>query len=103
MRCTVSPKRTIRLGVTDPIESILQGVALILGTRQNSVPQYRDFGIPWDFIDRPAQIAKTLMFAKVREALLEFVPEATLINLNFMSAPDDPGHVYPVAEVEIIS
>lgn len=102
MSYTVSGKeRVIRLGVTDETEAALQGVSLILGTRKGSVPQYRDFGIPWDFQDRPAQIGKALMFAKVREAIMEFVPEAELVGLKFIDDPDDPGHTYPVAEVEI--
>lgn len=103
MSYTVSPKeRVIRLGVTDKTEAALQGVALILGTRQGSVPQYRDFGIPWDFQDRPVQIGKALMFAKIREQILEFVPEADLVGLDFVDDPEDPGHTYPVAEVEIL-
>ena len=102
MTYTVSEKAyPIRLGVTDKTESVLQGIALILGTRKGSVPLYRDFGIPWDFLDRTVPDGKTLMFAKVREAIMEYVPEAELIGLNFADDPDDPGHTYPVAEVTI--
>lgn len=102
MRYIVSDKeRVIRLGVTDKTEAALQGVALILGTRKGSVPQYRDFGIPWDFQDRPAHIGKALIFAKIREAIMEFVPKAELVGVSLVDDPDDPGHTYPVVEVEI--
>lgn len=103
MSFRVSAKeRVIRLGVADKTEAVLQGVALILGTRQGSVPQYRDFGIPWDFLDKPVQIGKAILFAKIREAIMEFVPEAELVGLEFVDDPEDAGHIYPVAEVEIV-
>ena len=102
MSYTVSPQeRVIRLGVTDKTEAALQGVALVLGTRVGTVPQFRDFSIPWDFQDRPVQVGKAIMFSKVREAIMEFVPEAELLGLTFVDDPDDPAHTYPVAEVEI--
>lgn len=102
MSYKVSPReRVIRLGVTDKTEAALQGVSLVLGTRIGSVPQYRGFGIPWDFQDRPVHIGKALIFAKVREAIMEYVPEAELVGLDFVDDQDDPGHTYPVAEVEI--
>ena len=54
MSYTVSPsnKRKIKFNVTDPVESVLQNIAVILSTPKGSVPMYRDFGISVDILDR---------------------------------------------------
>ena len=59
MRYTVSAASTgtLRFNETDRVASILQNITMILSTRKGSVPLYRDFGLPMDFVDRPAPVA----------------------------------------------
>ncbi len=70
MSYTVSPsnKRKIKFNVTDPVESVLQNIAVILSTPKGSVPMYRDFGISVDILDRPIPVAKAMMTADIKEA-----------------------------------
>ena len=71
MSYTVSPsnKRKIKFNVTDPVESVLQNIAVILSTPKGSVPMYRDFGISVDILDRPIPVAKAMMTADIKEAI----------------------------------
>ncbi|MCI8757344.1 MAG: GPW/gp25 family protein [Oscillospiraceae bacterium] len=54
--------------MTDPVESVLQNIAVILSTPKGSVPMYRDFGISVDILDRPIPVAKAMMTADIKEA-----------------------------------
>ena len=78
MSYTVSPsnKRKIKFNVTDPVESVLQNIAVILSTPKGSVPMYRDFGISVDILDRPIPVAKAMMTADIKEAIERWEPRA---------------------------
>ena len=62
---------------------------------------YREFGLPMEFIDKPIDVAKTLMVAEISEALEEFEPRAKLINIEFESNIASPGGLTAIVEVEI--
>lgn len=89
----------ITLNESDPVRSVLQNVAIILSTRQNSVPLYRDFGLPMQFIDKPMAVARSLMIAEIKEAITEYEPRANVINIGFLD--DSPGKMIAKVEVEI--
>lgn len=91
----------IKLNETDTVASVLQNIAIILSTRQQSVPLYRGFGLPMRFIDKPIEVAKTLMVAEIGDAIREFEPRATLLNITFAIDKDAPGRLIPTVEVEI--
>lgn len=91
----------IKLNEDDTVASVLQNIAIILSTRRQSAPFYRDFGLPMRFIDKPIEVAKTLMIAEIQEAILEFEPRATLLNVTFEIDENAPGRLVPTVEVEI--
>ena len=64
-------------------ESILQNIALLLNTKQGSVPMYRDFGLPMEFLDKPPDAAEAIAYSEITEALDTFVPEAKLEDISF--------------------
>lgn len=103
MRYKVSPTdlSDLRLGEADTVEAILRNIAIILSTPKNSVPLYREFGIPWDFVDKPMPVAKAMMVAPVREALERWEPGAALVDIDFKQDPSRPGTLIPIVEVEI--
>lgn len=93
----------IRLNETDRVESILQNIAIILATRQGTVPLYRNFGLQQKFLDRPISVAKTLLCAEVKEAVEQFEPRASVVGISFQGENSDaPGQLIPVVEVKII-
>jgi len=103
MRCKVSAAdlKNLRLNETDASASALQNIAVILATRKGSVPLYRDFGLPWDFVDKPVPVAKAMMIAPLREAIETLEPRAAFIDVEFVEDPARPGTLMPIVEVEI--
>ena len=89
----------ITLNETDTVTSVLQNVAMILKTRQGTVPLYRDFGLPQKFLDKPQNVAEPMLIAEVKEAIEDFEPRATFIGVEFERNMD--GTLKPVVEVEI--
>lgn len=97
----VSPAdlKKIRFSETDAVASVLQNIAVILATPRGSVPLYREFGLPQDFVDKPIPVAKAMMVAPVREAIERWEPRASFVGLNFREDP--AGKLTAVVEVEI--
>lgn len=91
----------ILLGTSDAVASVLQNVAIILKTRQQSVPLYRGFGLPMRFIDKPIPVAKPMLIAEITEAISEYEPRATVLNVTFEIDESVPGRLIPTVEVEI--
>lgn len=94
--------KNINLNETDEVAGILRNIATILGTTKGSVPLYRDFGIPNTAVDRPIQIAKTLLYAPVKEAVEFYEPRAEVKNVTFRVDPNDPGRLIPTVEINIL-
>ena len=59
-KVTAADLTRVRLNESDTVTSVLQNIAIILSTRQGSVPLYREFGLPMRFLDKPIQIAKPM-------------------------------------------
>lgn len=91
---------SITLNESDPVKSVLQNIAIILSTRQLSIPLYRDFGLPMKFIDKPIAVARTLMIAEIKDAIEEYEPRANVLNVTFED-DDEPGKIIATVEVEI--
>ena len=89
------------LNESDYVRAILQNVANVLKTRQGTVPFFREFGLPMDFIDQPMPVAAPTLIIEVREALLKFEPRAEVVDVSFQS--NEHGQLFPVVEVEIIN
>ena len=49
-------------------------LALLLSTREGSMPLDREFGIKMDFLDRPPEVAKSLYTAEVTQKVAMFIP-----------------------------
>ena len=93
--------KKITLNESNEARSIAQNIAIILSTRQGSIPFYRDFGLPMRYIDKPVNVAKTIMRAEVEDAVRAFEPRASIIGVSFEVDAKDPGKLIPVLEVEI--
>jgi phage baseplate assembly protein W len=93
--------REIRLNESDVVASVLQNIAIILKTRQNTVPLYRDFGLPGRFIDKPIHIAKPMLIAELTEVISKYEPRAVVIGVRFENNQRQPEKLTPIVEVEI--
>lgn len=105
MSFRVSPQdlKRISLNETDTVSSVLQNIAIILTTRQMTVPLYRNFGLPMQFVDKPMEVAKAMMIAEVTDAIREFEPRARIVSITFKTDKSNPGSLIPIVEVEIIN
>jgi phage baseplate assembly protein W len=92
---------TLTLNERDPVKSVLQNIAIILSTRQGSVPLYRDFGLPMQFIDKPIAVARPLLIAEIVDAISVYEPRANVLNVTLEPDPEAPGKLVATVEVEI--
>lgn len=92
-------KYSLDFNQSDTVKSILQNIAVLLNTKRGTVPMYREFGLPMDFVDKPINVAETIAFSEISDALEEFEPRANLENLYFEKSSD--GKMSVTVEVSI--
>lgn len=100
---TADAHTTITLNEKNNTASILQNVAMILGTPKGSVPMYRDFGVNVTAVDRPVQVAEVMLRGEVKEAVELYEPRVEVVNVTFEQDKADPSRLIPTVEVEIIN
>lgn len=91
----------LTLNESDTVKSVLQNIAIILSTRQLSVPLYRGFGLPMQFVDRPMAVARPLLIAEIMDAISVYEPRANVLNVTLEVDPEAPGKIVATVEVEI--
>lgn len=91
----------INLAPESTTEEILQNVAVIISTPKFSVPLDRGLGLAQRFIDRPIQVAQSVLISEVLDAVEEYEPRVEVLNVTF-ELGDTPGALIPVVEVKII-
>ncbi len=79
---------SLYLNQNDAVRSILQNIAVLLCTKKGTVPMYREFGLSMEFVDKPPEVAETLAFSEISEALEMFEPRAALDDLYFEKTKD---------------
>ncbi len=90
---------TLSLQQNSEVFSVLQNIALLLNTKRGTVPMYRDFGLPMEFVDKPIDVAETMAFVEISDALEEFEPRAKLEDVWFEKAAN--GTMTITVEVSI--
>ena len=102
MAYTISGQTAMQsLNESDRTRSILQNISNILRTRQGTVPMFREFGLPMNFMDKPMPAALPTLIIEVREAIEQYEPRAELLSVNFVS--NDKGELFPEVEVNILN
>lgn len=89
----------IQLNDQHPVRSVLQNVALILGTWRGTVPLYREFGITSKFVHKPIPAIKPMLYAEIRETVQRYEPRAEVIGVTFEESVDG---LIPIVEVNIL-
>lgn len=74
MTYTISTAKPVDYSVceNDVQKSVLQNVALLISTKRGTVPMYRSFGLPMEFIGRPLHVAETIAASEVQDAITEY-------------------------------
>lgn len=84
---------------TDTVNRTLTGIAVLLGTKKGTAPMYRSFGLPMEFLDKPPDIAETMAFSEISDALEKFCPDAELHDVHIEKKAD--GSMKITVEVDI--
>ena len=63
-------------------------LALLLSTREGSMPLDREFGIKMDFLDRPPEVAKSLYTAEVTKKVAMFIPSVRVREVQWARGED---------------
>lgn len=92
----------LRLGGEDTVRDVLRNVALILATPKGGSPMYRDFGLDQSFLDKPLPVAKVMLRVAVKEAIEDWEPRASFVDMTFAGDPADPASLCPVVTVEVL-
>lgn len=58
----------------DALTELDRQLALLLSTREGTMPLDRTFGLNMDFVDMPPEAAKSLYAAEVTEKVSKFIP-----------------------------
>ena len=98
-RISSDGRMDISLNEKNYIKSVLQNVSIIFRTRQGTVPFFREFGLPMEFVDKPSNIATPMALIEVREAIARFEPRAELVGIRVRQ--NDKGVLIWEAEVNI--
>ena len=64
-------------------EEIMRNVRTILSTPVGTCPLYRDFGIDVSPVDRPIDVAQSVIAVEIMEAVARYEPRARVIEVNF--------------------
>lgn len=90
---------TLSFEQSDEVKSVEQNIALLLNTKRGTVPMHREFGLAMEFVDKPIDVAETIAFSEISEAIERFEPRATLVDVTFEKTTD--GKMAMVVEVSI--
>ena len=94
-----SEDSSLQFNQSDTNKSILQDIALLLRTKRGTVPLARDFGLEMKFLDKPIDIAETIAYTEVTEAVEEYEPRASVTDVFFSAGVN--GTMILNVEVEI--
>lgn len=94
-------KLDITLCENNTVKSVLQNISILLATRKGTVPMYREFGLPMDYIDKPIDVAESLMASEIAEAIENYEPRAELVGLKIENSANNPGKIAVILEVDI--
>lgn len=94
-------KVPLKICEDDETTGVIRNVALLLSTRQGTIPMYRDFGLPMAWVHRPLAAARALAVNEVVEALARFEPRATLVDLRLEFLKKEIGAYVLIVEVDI--
>lgn len=96
----MSKKAGLVIGETG-LAAIAQEIRVLLATRKGSLPLDRDFGVSWEFIDKPLTEAMPYMISEIASQLEKYVPRIRVKDISFTSDNPIDGQLCPIVVCEI--
>lgn len=92
----------INLSPENEHEEIVQNVALILASVQNSIPMLRDVGIPGENMGRPLPVVENLLVGHIYDQVEKNEPRAQIQGITFEVDHED-GNTIPIVTIKGVS
>ncbi len=74
-------------------EEVLQNVRFIVKTRKGSVPLFRDFGVDWNFLDRPIAEARLMAIPDIISEIQTREPRAEIVDISYKGTNAEDGKI----------
>lgn len=72
----------------DKLAELDRSLALLLSTREGTLPLDREFGINMDFLDLPPETAKSLYVAEITKKVAKFIPSVRVQEVRWSVGVD---------------
>ena len=90
---------SIDLSPANVHQEVLQNVAIIIDTWENTCPMLRGLGIPAQLIGRPLPVVKNIMIGQLYDQIEQYEPRAILGDITFEENAFT-GKLIPIIEIK---
>lgn len=70
-------------------ETLRQELNMLLSTRAGSVPVIRDYGMSWQCLDAPPEVAESLFYQELLQKTEKYVPDIKIVEIEFVHNPEN--------------
>lgn len=70
------------------IEKLRRNLTTLLNTRESSQPGDRDFGISWQCLDEPPEVAESILAMEIIRKVERYEPGAEVEDITYMYADE---------------
>lgn len=71
----------------DEEDEMRQELNTLLSTKAGSVPAFRDYGISWECLDAPYEVAESLFFQELLRKVERYIPSIQIQSVEFGHDP----------------
>lgn len=89
----------IDLAPANEHQAIIQNIAVILDSIQNSCPMFRAFGLPGQLYGRPLPAVENVMVGYIYDQIEEYEPRAVISEVTF-ERDELKGTLIPIITIE---
>lgn len=89
----------IDLAPADVHQEVLQNVAVIIDTWENTCPMLRALGLPAQLMGRPLPVVKNIMTGQLYDQIEQYEPRAVLGDITFEENAFT-GKLIPIIEIQ---
>ncbi len=87
-------------GTSTAAEDICRCLTILYGTPVGSVALDREFGLDWNFVDLPTEVAKAKMAAEIIGKTRTYEPRVTVQEVQWETS--DEGELKPKVVIQIV-
>lgn len=70
-------------------EKLRRELSMLLSTRAGSVPVIRDYGISWQCLDAPPDVAESLFYQELLQKTEKYLPNIKIVGIEFVHNPEN--------------